>query len=189
MRNKKGVVLPLLMSLLVSGSSAIENSGKGNNSKGGSNVTLDNRKNIETGKTIASYTIPAILAFILGYKFGYRKENVKEKETQEGKALNKCQFFSCPRGGKEFELGDNVYICPSCFVIRCYSCCREPCDCNSNKMVKIEDFVKKLEYIPAYRNVAKLAKYRFLMKAREEQKKKEEELAKNAKNLNEILEL
>jgi hypothetical protein len=55
--------------------------------------------------------------------------------------------------------------------------------------VKIEDFVKEAQCLPALRNVAKLAKYRFVMKAQEEQKKKDEELAKNAKNLNEILKI
>ena len=73
MKNKKGVVLSLLMSLLVSGSSAVENSHKGNNSKGDDTATLEKRNNVEKGKTIAGYAIPTVLAFILGYKFGHRK--------------------------------------------------------------------------------------------------------------------
>ena len=189
MKNKKGVVLSLLMSLLVSGGSAME-SGKGNNSKGGGTVTLEKRNNIEKGKTIAGYTITAILALFLGYKIGHRKEDVNAKEIQEGKKLNKCSLGNCARNGKEFELNEEIYICKSCFSIYCCNCSYgKYCKCGSGNFVKIEDFVKKVQYLPALRNVAKLAKYRFVMKAQEEQKKKDEELAKNAKNLNEILKI
>ena len=188
MKNKKGVVLSLLMSLLVSGGSAME-SGKGNNSKGGGTVTLEKRNNIEKGKTIAGYTITAILALFLGYKIGHRKEDVNTKEIQEGKKLNKCSRYNCTRSGKEFELKEKIYICKNCFSIYCRDCSCKYCKCGSGNFVKIEDFVKKVQYLPALRNVAKLAKYRFVMKAQEEQKKKDEELAKNAKNLNEILKL
>ena len=186
MKNKRGVVLSLLMSLLVSGGSAME-SGKGNNSKGGSNVTLDNRKNIETGKTVAGYTITAILALILGYKFG--QEDVNAKEIQEGKKLNKCLRHDCERKGKEFGLEDNIYICSHCFDICCCNCkLGKNCgNCNNSKFVKIEEFILNFKYLPAYKNVAKLAKYRFLMKAQEEQKKQNEELSKKADNLNNIM--
>ncbi len=184
MKNKKGVVLSLLMSLLVSGSSAMQ---KENNSKGGSNVTLDNRKNIETGKTVAGYILPTILAFILGYKFGHRKEDVNAKEIQEGKQLNKCPLYKCTRNGKEFGLNEEIYICKNCFSICCHDCSYgKYCKCGSGGFVKIEDFVKKAQYLPAFRNVAKLAKYRFVMKAREEQKKKNEELNKQKNDLNNI---
>lgn len=186
MKNKKGVVLSLLMSLLVSGSSAMENSGKGNNSKGGSNVTLDNRKNIETDKTVAGYTITAILALFLGYKIGHRNEDVNTKEIQEGKQLNKCSFMGCSRGGKEFELNDDIYICSNCFKVACENCSCSTCLCNVKSFRKIEYFFMKAQYLPNFRNAVKLAKYRFLMKAQEEQKNQKEELAKKANNLDKI---
>ena len=182
MKNKKGVVLSLLMSLLVSGSSAMENNDKVNNQKGGGTVTVEKRNNIEKGKTVAGYTITAILALFLGYKIGHRKEDVNAKEIQEGKQLNRCPLHKCTRNGKEFELDEDVYICKNCFSIYCRGCsCGECYKCGANgAFVKIEDFVKKADYLPALRNVAKLAKYRLVMKAKEEQKKEDEELFKKA---------
>lgn len=187
MKNKKGVVLSLLMSLLVSGSSAVENSHKGNNSKGDDTATLEKRNNVEKGKTVAGYIIPTVLAFILGYKFGHRKEDVNAKEIQEGKQLNKCPLYKCTRNGKEFELDEEIYICRKCFSIYCRDCSYgKDCGCGVRDFEIIEYFVKKADYLPALRNVAKLAKYRFLMKAQEEQKKKNEELNKQKDDLNNI---
>ena len=187
MKNKKGVVLSLLMSLLVSGSSAVE-SGKGNNSKGGGTVTLEKRNNIEKGKTIAGYAVPIILAFILGYKFGHRNEDVNnKKEIQEGKQLNKCPLYNCDRKGKEFGLSEKIYICKNCFSIYCRDCSYKDCQCGLRNFWEIEEFIKRFNYLPALRNVAKLAKYRFVMKAQEEQKKKDEEQIKNKNKLDEIV--
>lgn len=186
MKNKKGVVLSLLMSLLVSGGSAME-SGKDNSSKGGGTVTLEKRNNIEKGKTIAGYTITAILALFLGYKIGHRKEDVNAKEIQEGEQLNKCPLHDCTRKGKEFGLNEKIYICRNCFSIYCHDCSYgKYCKCSARDFVTIEYFVKKADCLPALRNVAKLAKYRFLMKAQEEQKKKNEELNKQKDDLNNI---
>lgn len=193
MKNKKGVVLSLLMSLLVSGSSAMENSDKGNNSKGGGTVTLEKRNNIEKGKTIAGYAIPTILAFILGYKFGHREvdykaKEIKAKEIQEGKELNKCHCHNCERKGKEFGLNDDVYICNKCFCIICLGCLNNHSSRCSGSVVamKIDKFIVDPIYLPAYKDVAKLAKYRFLMKAQEEQKKQNEELDKQTNKIKEL---